>query len=434
VRSAERLERAQGAAGKVWPVLNSISRKARTRVLVLTDSFSPHAGGSREYYFNIYRSLAELGETQLTILTKKIPGWKEFDKEVSTEWFRIRRWKKPLRSWKIRELPKGVYPFLQTIWYVLWKRPAIIHAGDIYPQGFIAMILKGLFGIPYVIYCHGEELVQTDRYRYVPRVRNRIYLNADAVVANSEFTRQHLLRVNIPDERIHKITPGVDATRFRSMQSRREIEELYGLQGKLILLTVGRLIPRKGHRLVLEALARLSAEIPDLHYLIAGIGPEEQRLRQLVGELGLTERVTFSGYVPQGRLPALYSACDIMVMPNRQEEDADIEGFGMVFLEANAAGKPVVGGKSGGASEAVADGLTGILVNSNDREELTQVLRKLLLDRQMREDMGRAGAHRALNAFAWKQRAQTLASINVNILRGKGFRNETSKLSQSTAK
>ena len=232
------------------------------------------------------------------------------------------------------------------------------------------MVMKALFGLPYVAYCHGEDITQTDKYRYLPHVRNRIYRNADAVVANSDIARQNLHRINVPAERIHKISPGVVAVRFSSAQSRSEIEELYGLQGKLILLTVGRLIPRKGHRLVLRTIAKLCAEIPNLHYLIAGIGSEEQPLRKLAEELGLNDRVTFAGYVPQQRLPALYSACDIMVMPNRQEEDGDIEGFGMVFLEANAAGKAVIGGKSGGAHEAVADGITGFLVNPENGAEL----------------------------------------------------------------
>ena len=394
-----------------------------TRVLFLADSFLPHAGGSREYYFNIYRLLAEAesGNTRVTILTKKIPGWQEFDRRASTYNFRIERWRKPLKSWKIKELPKGVYPFLQALWHALWERPSIVHAGDIYPQGLIAMVLKAILGIPYVIYCHGEELVQTDRYRYVPRVRNQIYLHADALIANGEFSRGQLLRVGVPAERIHKITPGVDAERFSRPQSIGKIEAFDGLQNKVILLTVGRLIPRKGHQLVLQAISQLASEIPNLHYVIAGTGPEEAHLRRLVDELALTNRVTFAGYVPEGDLPSFYAACDLMVMPNRQEADDDIEGFGMVFLEANAAGKPVVGGKSGGAAEAVLDGVTGLLIKPNDEADLVRVLRTLLIDPQLREAMGRAGARRARDEFAWKDRAAALANVNRMILHGRSL-------------
>lgn len=388
----------------------------RTKLLVLTDSFLPHAGGSREYYNNIYRNLADLGDTDVTILSKKIPGWQKFDAEAETDSFRIRRLFRPLPSWKLRELPKGAGSLLHTGWHVLKSRPAIIHSGDLFPPGVIAMGLKRVLGIPYVCYCHGEEIPQIDRFRYQPRVRNRIYKNADAVIAASEFTRQNLLALGIPDERIHKLTPGVDAKKFGANSGTRLLREKYNLENRLVVLTVARLVPRKGHRASLQAFARIAREFPQASYLIVGKGPEEAPLRELATNLGIGERVIFAGYVSPEELPSVYALGDVMLMPNRQEENGDVEGFGMVFLEANAAGRPVIGGRSGGAIEAIIDSETGYLVDPNNPEEIAHALERLFSDRVLREKMGKAGEERVRSEFNWRSRAVALAQINRDIL------------------
>lgn len=393
-----------------------LSSTSRTKVLLLADAFLPHAGGSREYYYNVYTKLVELGDSQVRLLTKKTTGWQEFDRTASTEYFRIHRRFKPLRSWKYSELPKGFGPFLEAAWHAIRYSPDIIHAGDLYPPGLTAMTLKKILGLPYVVYCHGEEIPQLDQYKYQPRVRNRIYLNADAVIAASEFTRNNLMRLGVPDERICKIVPGVDSARFRPMPRRTDLVERFGLQGRIVVLTVARLVPRKGHRVAIKAFSKVCNEVPNAHYLIVGTGPEESKLRQLVSDSGLSERVTFAGYVAAERLPDIYNLGDIMVMPNRQERDGDVEGFGIVFLEANAAGKPVIGGRSGGAIEAIAEGKTGYLVNPDSSSELAEILGRLLKDQNLREKLGRQGALRAQTEFSWESRAELLRRLNRKIL------------------
>jgi phosphatidylinositol alpha-1,6-mannosyltransferase len=392
------------------------SADARTRILVLTDSFLPHSGGSREYYNNIYRNLVDLGDSEVTILTKKMPGWEEFDRLASKEFFRIKRRYKPLASLKYQELPKGLGPFLDATWHALRYSPSIVHVGDLYPPGVIAMTLKKIFGLPYVAYCHGEEVTQTENYRYQPRVRNQIYRCADAVVANSEFARQNLLRLGVQERRIYKITPGVDCARFRPIPPSKELVDSYKLKDKIVILTVARLIPRKGHKIALEAFAKISKEIPDAHYLIVGTGPEEPRLYKIVQDFELNDRVTFAGHVAAEQLPAIYGLCDLMLMPNRQDEGGDVEGFGMVFLEANAAGKPVIGGRTGGTVEAIINEVTGFLVDPNNPDEVAGILRRLLLDRLLRIKVGEAGAKRARTDFSWKTRADVLRRINLDIL------------------
>ena len=387
------------------------------RILLLSDSFLPHAGGSREYYNNMYRELVALGRTEVLVLTKKVPGWKEFDQKPRNPRFQIRRRFKPLPSWKYQHLAKGIGPFVQALYAALSWRPDIVHAGDLYPQGMTAYLLKRVLGIPYIIYCHGEEITQTDRYRFQPRVRNRIYANADAVIANAEFAKQELLRIGVEERRIHKVTPGVDSKRFGPNPAPQELVRQYKLEGKTIVLTVARLVARKGHRASLKAFATICKEFPLAHYLIAGTGPEESRIRQLIEELGLQDRVTMMGFVPSDRLPDLYNLCDFMVLANRQESDGDIEGFGIVFLEANAAGRPVIGGRSGGTPEAIRDGVTGYLVNPNDHIEIAAAMRSLLSNPALRQSMGRAGRSFATGQFDWTARAQMLERIDVSLLR-----------------
>jgi phosphatidylinositol alpha-1,6-mannosyltransferase len=385
------------------------------KILLLTDSFLPHAGGSREYYYNLYRHLAEFEDTHVAIATKKVPGWKEFDRRVSFDAFEIVRWLKPLSTWRLRELPKGLGPFLHAAWHVFKERPTILHAGDLYPQGVSALVLKRMTSLPYLAYCHGEEITLTDRYKYQPHVRDKIYRGADAVVANAEFARQSLLRIGVPECRIVKITPGVDVERFSPRPTREELIEKWNLKGKKIVLTVARLISRKGHDLVLRAIARLTRELPDAVYLIVGRGPEEQRLQNLALELGIMDSVRFAGLVPGELLPDCYNLCDVFAMPNREEANGDIEGFGMVFLEANATGKPVIGGRSGGTADAIVEGKTGFRVDASQLDELTATLRMLLTDTNLRRQLGNAGRERVQREFQWRDRARKLHDVSMEI-------------------
>jgi phosphatidyl-myo-inositol dimannoside synthase len=396
------------------------SRTSPIRILFISDSFSPHAGGSREYYFNLYSELARLGLATVTIITKKVPGWSVFDAAHTSAGLRILRRFRPLRSWSYRQLPKGLLPFAHILWRVLRDSPDLIHAGDLYPQGVIANAVSHLTGIPYVIYCHGEEVLQTDHYRYQPRIRNRLYNDAATVIANSDFTRGQLLRVGVSDDRITKITPGVDSARFSPDVPDAELTQKYGLAGKLVVLTVGRLVPRKGHRTALQVVANLCKDFPELRYVIAGTGPEEHNLRQLALSLGITDRVTFTGLISAEMLPRLYRLCDVMLLANRQEANGDLEGFGMVFLEANAVAKPVVGGFSGGAIEAIDDGVTGFLADPSSVSGMENAVRKLLNNPELRLAMGSAGRKRVEALFNWNQRARALDRLNRQILKKTG--------------
>jgi phosphatidylinositol alpha-1,6-mannosyltransferase len=375
--------------------------------LLLANSYLPHAGGSRVYYHNLLKQLAIQHGDQVTVLTTKVPGREDFDRAESSDLFRILRHSKPY--------PKALIPFVLGLREILGGRIDLVQVGDLFPQGILGLLLKRLTGVPYVVFCHGEEITLTEQYRLQPLLRNRIYREADALVAACEFAKQHLLRLGIPEERICKINPGVDWRRFSPQQKDPELTRRFSLQNKTVLLTVSRLRPRKGHDITMRAIASIAREIPDLRYVIVGRGGEEERLRRLAADLDLNSVVHFAGYVPEDQLCQFYNLADIFVMPNR-EEAGDIEGFAMVFLEASAVGKPVIGGRSGGTYDSILDGITGFLVNPEDVDELAGALKRMIQDPALRRRMGAAGLDRARTEFGWEVGARRLHELGQNVV------------------
>ena len=376
--------------------------------MLLTDAYLPHAGGSRVYYHNLFSRLAALGH-HVTVHTTKVKGWQAFDHAEQTPHYQIHRHFQPLRDFSYSQLLKIVPPALLTVWNVLRHRPDLIHCGDLYPSAVIGLLCQRLFGIPFIAYSHGEDITLTDERRFQPKLRDLIYHSADAILANGDFSVENLHRIGIGPEKIHKLTPGLDPTAFFPESPSPDLRARYGLDGSLTLVTIARLVSRKGHARVLRALAALQGEIPPTKYLIAGRGPLEPELRHLAQELGIADQVVFTGFVPDTQINQHYNLADLVAMPNTAES-GDVEGFGMVFLEANAAGKPVLGGRSGGVSEAIAHGVTGLLVSSDD--ELRTALHTLLTDPALRARFGAAGLHRVRQDFAWSTRAATLERVS----------------------
>jgi phosphatidylinositol alpha-1,6-mannosyltransferase len=177
------------------------------------------------------------------------------------------------------------------------------------------------------------------------------------------------------------------------------------------LLSVGRLQRRKGHDLVLAALANWRPDDPPVRYLIAGDGDYRNALETEARSLGIRDRVVFLGPVTDDELPGLYAASDIFVLPNRRD-GVDFEGFGIVFLEAAAAGLPCIAGRSGGVPEAVQDGETGVLVSGTDALELAEVIRRLARSTDERRRMGERGRRRALHEFRWEDGVRRLTDLH----------------------
>jgi phosphatidylinositol alpha-1,6-mannosyltransferase len=176
-----------------------------------------------------------------------------------------------------------------------------------------------------------------------------------------------------------------------------------------VVLCVGRLVERKGQDVLIRSLPQVAAAVPEVLCVLAGSGADRSRLEELARDLGVADRVCFLGFVPETELPGCYAAADVFAMPSRYLPSAgDVEGFGIVFLEANAAGVPVVGGRSGGVEEAVRDGYTGLLVDPEDPAAVAGALTRLLQDEGLRRQLGAQGRERARLDFDRRQRARHL--------------------------
>jgi phosphatidylinositol alpha-1,6-mannosyltransferase len=277
-----------------------------------------------------------------------------------------------------------------------------IHCAKVLPEGLIALFMKQVKRIPYLLYAHGEEIqmgLTSRKFRWlIPRVYNA----ASTIIANSRNTRSLLQNIGVSPTKIHVIHPGVNFRHFHNgQQSSQMVRAKYHLGDAPLLLTVGRLQRRKGHDMVIRAMPLIKAKCPRAIYLIVGEGEELAYLQSLVDEIGVTDSVIFTGCVPDDELQGYYAACEVFIMPNR-EIQGDIEGFGMVYLEASAAGKPVIGGRSGGTSEAILDGITGLRVDGTSVEEIAHAVIALLNDSDTSRTMGEGGRLWVAQNFTWE--------------------------------
>jgi phosphatidylinositol alpha-1,6-mannosyltransferase len=311
--------------------------------------------------------------------------------------------------------PSSILPYFRIVRAVLraCRREGIrqIHCGKVLPEGWVALCAKQLLRIPYVVFAHGEEITTGVLSRRLRFVLPLVYRSASAVVANSENTKKLVVGLGVPEHRVFVLHPSVTVERFRTAETdAARIRQRHALGDGPVLLTVGRLQKRKGHDRAIEALPRLLESFPGLRYVIVGTGEERESLADLAERLGVSDRVVFPGLVPDEDLPGYYGACDLFVMPNRTER-SDIEGFGIVFLEAAAAGKPAVAGASGGAGEAVVDGVTGLLVDGERSDAISRAVKRLLHDPAGARRMGRAGYERVCREFTYEQAARRLCEI-----------------------
>lgn len=270
-------------------------------------------------------------------------------------------------------------------------------------EGYIGLLARRLLGLPFVVFAHGNEVLSL-RDSTWPRAIEALH-SASAVIANSRYTAGVVAGFGIPPERIRVIHPGCDPEEFRplSLDVTRRNQLLEGRAAGFVLLTVANLVERKGHDLVLKAVAALRSIIPNLLYVIAGSGPHEGQLRRMAEALGISDCVLFKGHTPAEDLTALYASCDIFVMPSRfLAADHDVEGFGIVFLEASACGRPVIGGRSGGVEDAVLNEKTGLLVDPEDAGSLEQAVLRLWRDAGLRATFGAAGRKRIVSELTWQ--------------------------------
>jgi phosphatidylinositol alpha-1,6-mannosyltransferase len=374
-------------------------------VLVVSEVFPPAIGGSGALLENVYRRMSG---RHIRVIAGEGPAGQRYEGPLPVERvsFDAPDWGLGRPASLRRHLRVG-----RQIRRALAEAPAVVHCARALPEGLSARI--GMTGrtVPYVCWLHGEELGYISTSRELRSLAGWVYRHAAAIVANSRNSRELLLRTyRMEPGSVHVVHPGVDAARFHPRVDGSGLRARFAGPGEVLFLSVGRLQRRKGHDMVLQALARLRPTMPHLRYVVAGDGPERRSLEEQATQLGLDGMVTFAGAVPDDELPMWYRAADVFVLPNRSD-GVDFEGFGIVFLEAAACGLPVIAGNSGGATEAVADDVTGKLVDGTDADDVASAIRTLATDARLRERLGRDGAIRARREFGWDTAVEKVEAL-----------------------
>jgi phosphatidyl-myo-inositol dimannoside synthase len=239
-----------------------------------------------------------------------------------------------------------------------------------------------------------------------PGIRQRVLRRVDVFFPVSHYTGGLLRDLGVDESRIRVHGNGTDPNRFYP-EDGSHVRDRLGARGRPIILTVARLVKRKGVDTVLQALEEVRRVLPEVLYIIGGTGPDREYLGAIVNERGLEGNVHFEDRIPYTELRSYYNACDVFVMPAR-ESVPDVEGFGIVFLEAGACGKPVIGARSGGIPDAVIENVTGLLVEPDDHADLAGKLIELLIDKSLSTRLGGAGLDHVLRQANWNIVARNL--------------------------
>jgi len=263
---------------------------------------------------------------------------------------------------------------------------------------------------PYVVLTHGVEMWMAR----VPGTRTalrRALGGARAVTAISEYTAEPVRRILPPSVPLAVVHPAVDEGRFSPSSHGVPVRGRHGLEGRPVVLCVSRLVPRKGQDVLIEGMPILRRMVPEAALLIVGGGPHRLRLEAMAAEAP-PGSVVFAGEVADEELPSYYGACDVFAMPCRSRWGGlEVEGYGIVFLEAAASGKAVVAGRSGGAAEAVVDGVTGVLVEGDEPKAVALAVAKLLKYPELAAELGSAGRARVEAELTWRVQAERVAEI-----------------------
>ena len=357
------------------------------RHLLVTNDYPPKVGGIQSYLWEIYRRLPQ---DKVVVYTTPHPDSESFDQKQTHKIIRSKqRVLLPTRQVanQIRSLAE-----VENIDFIMYD-PAV-------PIG----ILGPKIGIPYGVILHGAEVTIPGRVPIARSLIANVLQHAKLVVTAGDYSTKEAIRAAKQNLPVCVIPPGVDVDRFKPLneQARSSVRERFNFKDDdEVILTLSRLVPRKGMDVLISATSELMKTRPRVHLLIAGTGRDLRRLKAIAHSTNAP--VTFLGFVPDDEVSELYGMADVFGMICRVRWGGlEQEGFGIVFLEAAACGVPQIAGRSGGADEAVLEGETGFVVDSpTDSNAVKQALEKLLTDSEARQEMGRNSRARAEKEFSY---------------------------------
>jgi len=285
--------------------------------------------------------------------------------------------------------------------------------GQILPLGQAIYYLSKLLKFKYSVLMHGLDFSLATGDKRKKKITDKILKSADKIICSNSYTANSV-KVFCPEfaAKLGMVNPGIESSFVRNPACVEELRAKYGLQSKLVLLSLGRLTKRKGADMVIKAMNEISGSAENLVYVIAGAGPEAEDLKKIASSLPeeIKNKIIFLGQISDDDKWAWLELCDIFIMPSR-DIAGDYEGFGIVYLEANLAGKPVIAGDSGGVRDSVINNINGLLVNPENAQEITAAVIKLAADPELRKALGEQGKRRAVENFNAKKQVEKLYNL-----------------------
>ncbi len=370
-----------------------MSKESFIQILIITQDFPPNIGGIQTYFGQVAKNWVEMGH-QVTVLCagsisnkKDYYGAKVISIPIHTSWlFLPLLLILPLLLAKM-SITHVVYGQWQVgIPFLLWKKK------------------RKAYDITCVV--HGRELLTSVLGPLHVQLMKKVFGSIQRAVVNSHYIESLLKRKYSKSLKTSIAYPGVDPEEFY-LEKQNGFKESLGLESKSLIVSLTRLVPRKNINQLMEAFNEMASNFPNHQLVIAGDGPEKPRLLELKKSLKYGEQITFLGRLRKEVIRPFYNMATLYVLPSIELE-GDVEGFGIVFLEAGACQTTVIATRSGGIPDAVEDGASGVLVPPNDKVALKEAMRDLLINKEKRRGMGGYARERILKGFTWRHTSISL--------------------------
>jgi len=378
------------------------------KTLLITENFPPKPGGSGRWFWELY---SRLPNSEYAILAGQSPATELFDSNSSLS---ISRHNLSSSEWGFVSV-KGIAFYLRSIKLIhkqiKLQKIKMLHCGRVLPEGVMAWLLNLMTGIPYSCYVHGEDLETAASSREQYSLCRQVIKRASKIICNSQNSASLVAKFGEAARRKTVVMhPGVDSQKFIPAPKNIEILSRLAWVDKKVVLTVGRLQARKGQDMMIRALPAIKKVIPNILYAVVGDGDCREMLHKLALDLDVQDNVHFLTEISDDEMIHCYQQCDLFILPNRTIGN-DIEGFGMVLVEAQSCGKPVIAGDSGGTSETLVDGQTGFIIDATQPEKIVTAVLNLFSSEQNLNEMGSKGREHVIQNLDWKPlvfRAQQL--------------------------
>lgn len=383
------------------------------RVLLLTETYSPEVGGVQNYLSEL---MAQLSPAHTFVITKKHKNADAWDVQQKYKIVRFGVNSFFFPRWRLayKTLEKAVVEF----------QPEIVVCGKALFEGRAAYLVLKKKGIPYVVMTYGMEINTWLKHWKTKHDLLKVLKNAQSIFVINEQIKNILIKELTNngavgcEKKFVKMYPGVDDYFSQPSGDVKEIKEELGIMDKKVIVSVCRIVHRKGIDVVINAMKRVNNDVPDAVYLVLGEGPEKSSLEKLAQEIGADKSVKFLGRISREKMRVVLQAADLFVLTPR-DEDGDMEGFGVVYLEAAMAGLCAVGSKSGGVPEAVINAQTGLLAQENDVHDTAEKIIKLLRDDVLRSNLANNAHARAVAEFSWQNRGILFRGVIESVINNK---------------